>query len=340
MERYQKMEKVGEGTYGIVYKAKDRVTGEIIALKKIRLEAEDEGIPSTAIREISLLKELQHPNIVRLYDVVHTERKLTLVFEFLDQDLKKYLDVCDSGLGLPILKSFLYQLLTGVAYCHHHRVLHRDLKPPNLLINREGQLKLADFGLARAFGIPVRSYTHEVVTLWYRAPDVLLGSRKYSTPVDIWSVGCIFAEMANGRPLVAGTSEEDQLDRIFRLLGTPKPQRDFPGIVDLPDWDPHRFPPYPPPRGGLSSLVPTLVDNYDPHNPNQDHGTAAAAADSANTSSSSSSGGIDLLNHMLQYDPGRRITAQAALQHHFFAEMIQSAAAVAAPAPGVNSTHK
>ena len=128
MERYQKMEKIGEGTYGVVYKAKDRVTGEIIALKKIRLEAEDEGIPSTAIREISLLKELQHPNIVRLYDVVHTERKLTLVFEFLDQDLKKYLDVCDSGLDLPILKSFLYQLLTGVAYCHHHRVLHRDLK--------------------------------------------------------------------------------------------------------------------------------------------------------------------------------------------------------------------
>jgi cyclin-dependent kinase len=122
MERYQKMEKIGEGTYGVVYKAKDRVTGEIIALKKIRLEAEDEGIPSTAIREISLLKELQHPNIV------HTERKLTLVFEFLDQDLKKYLDVCDSGLDLPILKSFLYQLLTGVAYCHHHRVLHRDLK--------------------------------------------------------------------------------------------------------------------------------------------------------------------------------------------------------------------
>jgi serine/threonine protein kinase len=352
MERYQKMEKIGEGTYGVVYKAKDRVTGEIIALKKIRLEAEDEGIPSTAIREISLLKELQHPNIVRLYDVVHTERKLTLVFEFLDQDLKKYLDVCDSGLGLPILKSFLYQLLTGVAYCHHHRVLHRDLKPPNLLINREGQLKLADFGLARAFGIPVRSYTHEVVTLWYRAPDVLLGSRKYSTPVDIWSVGCIFAEMANGRyvpykdrdvvrcirlffpsgiqsilhvsvvsslvlyyfisleqsfllnsrlilyftslhfrPLVAGTSESDQLDRIFRLLGTPT-IGDYPGIVELPDYAPDQFPPYPPPRGGLASLCPTL----DPL-------------------------GVDLLGKMIQYDPSRRISAQAALEHPFFQEM-------------------
>jgi cyclin-dependent kinase len=290
MERYQKMEKIGEGTYGVVYKAKDRVTGEIIALKKIRLEAEDEGIPSTAIREISLLKELQHPNIVRLYDVVHTERKLTLVFEFLDQDLKKYLDICDSGLDLPILKSFLYQLLTGVAYCHHHRVLHRDLKPPNLLINREGQLKLADFGLARAFGIPVRSYTHEVVTLWYRAPDVLMGSRKYSTPVDIWSVGCIFAEMANGRPLVAGTSEADQLDRIFRLLGTPK-LADYPGIVDLPEYSPD-LPPYPPPRNGLASLVPTLDAE-----------------------------GIDLLSLMLQYDPARRITAQAALEHPFFYEM-------------------
>ena len=127
------MEKIGEGTYGIVYKAKDRVTGEIIALKKIRLEAEDEGIPSTAIREISLLKELQHPNIVRLYDVLHTERKLTLVFEFLDQDLKKYLDVCDGGLGLPILKSFLFQLLTGVAYCHHQKALCAQLKPTAVL---------------------------------------------------------------------------------------------------------------------------------------------------------------------------------------------------------------
>lgn len=291
MERYQKMEKIGEGTYGVVYKAKDRVSGEIIALKKIRLEAEDEGIPSTAIREISLLKELQHPNIVRLYDVVHTEKKLTLVFEFLDQDLKKYLDVCDNGLELPIMKSFLYQLLMGVAYCHHHRVLHRDLKPPNLLINREGQLKLADFGLARAFGIPVRSYTHEVVTLWYRAPDVLMGSRRYSTPVDLWSVGCIFAEMANGKPLIAGTSEADQLERIFRLLGTPS-QADYPEIVDLPDYHPN-LPRYPPPPNGFAGLVPTLDAT-----------------------------GVDLLSKMLQYDPARRITANEALKHPFFYEFI------------------
>uniref|UniRef100_A0A7S2K0W0 Cyclin-dependent kinase 2 homolog n=1 Tax=Leptocylindrus danicus TaxID=163516 RepID=A0A7S2K0W0_9STRA len=293
MERYQKLEKIGEGTYGIVYKAKDRVTGEIIALKKIRLEAEDEGIPSTAIREISLLKELQHPNIVRLYDVVHTERKLTLVFEFLDQDLKKYLDVCDGGLSLPILKSFLFQLLTGVAYCHYHRVLHRDLKPPNLLINREGQLKLADFGLARAFGIPVRSYTHEVVTLWYRAPDVLMGSRKYSTPVDVWSIGCIFAEMANGRPLITGTSESDQLDRIFRTFGTPT-EVDYPGIVDLPEYSPDLLPRYPPPRN-IASLVPTLDPN-----------------------------GVDLFSRMMRYDPAKRITASEALNHPFFFDIVQN----------------
>ena len=126
--------------------------------------------PQQAIREISLLKELQHPNIVRLYDVVHTERRLTLVFEYLDQDLKKYLDICEGGLEITILKSFLYQLLCGVAFCHTHRVLHRDLKPQNLLINREGKLKLADFGLARAFGIPVRSYTHEVCLTSHNSP--------------------------------------------------------------------------------------------------------------------------------------------------------------------------
>merc|ERR1719451_269042 len=236
-DRFQKLNKIGEGTYGVVYKAKDKLTGDILALKKIRLEAEDEGIPSTAIREIALLKQLQHPNIVRLYDVVHTERRLTLVFEYLDQDLKKYLDICDGGLETAILKSFLYQLLCGVAFCHTHRVLHRDLKPQNLLIPREGKLKLADFGLARAFGIPVRSYTHEVVTLWYRAPDVLMGSRKYSTPVDIWSVGCIFTEMVNGRALFPGNTDADQLQKIFKILGTPS-EPIWPTITELPDWKP------------------------------------------------------------------------------------------------------
>jgi len=287
MEKYQKIEKIGEGTYGVVYKAKNRVTSELVALKKIRLEAEDEGIPSTAIREISILKELQHPNIVRLHDVIHTEKKLTLVFEYLDQDLKKYLDASE-GLDAHQIKSSLYQLLRGVAFCHDRRVLHRDLKPQNLLINKEGELKLADFGLARAFGIPVRSYTHEVVTLWYRAPDVLMGSRKYSTPVDIWSVGCIFGEMASGRPLFPGTSDQDQLLRIFRILGTPT-EESWPTMVDLPEYKPD-FPQFEPQP--LSKIAPKL-DQV----------------------------GWDLLSSMLRYEPQQRISAKAAMQHPYFDDL-------------------
>jgi len=285
-----KLERIGEGTYGIVYKAKDKKTGDFLALKKIRLEDSAEGIPSTAIREISLLKQLRHPNIVKLYDVVHTEKKLTLVFEFLDQDLKKYLDACgDTGLDPHTIKSFLYQLLDGIAYCHLHRVLHRDLKPQNLLINMEGELKLADFGLARAFGIPVRNYTHEVVTLWYRAPDVLLGSRNYSTQVDIWSVGCIFAEMANGRPLFPGSSEDDQLNKIFKTLGTPS-EKSWPGMVDLPEYKKKTFQRYPGLK--LNKVVRRL-----------------------------SKSGLDLLSQMLQFDPAKRISAESALLHPYFQDL-------------------
>lgn len=173
------------GTYGVVYKARDLTTKDqrVVALKKIRLEAEDEGVPSTAIREISLLKEMNDPNIVRLLNIVHADgHKLYLVFEFLDLDLKKYMEalpVSQGGRGkaLPegsglagqnlvmddkMVKKFMMQLCQGVKYCHSHRVLHRDLKPQNLLIDDKCNLKLADFGLARAFGVPLRTYTHEV----------------------------------------------------------------------------------------------------------------------------------------------------------------------------------
>mmetsp|Transcript_15348 Transcript_15348/g.17373 ORF Transcript_15348/g.17373 Transcript_15348/m.17373 type:complete len:301 (-) Transcript_15348:65-967(-) len=294
MERYQRLEKLGSGTFGVVYKAKDRMTGETVALKKIRLETEDEGIPSTTIREISLLKQLKHPNIVRLHDVVHSERKLTLVFEFLDQDLKQYLDTFGGGgqgggLEPRVMRSFMYQLLRGIAYCHHHRVLHRDLKPQNLLISREGQLKLADFGLARAFGIPVRHYTHEVVTLWYRPPDVLMGSRRYSTPVDIWSIGCIFAEMYNGLPLFPGKSEDRQLEVIFCKLSPPSPES-YPSLVDLPGWSPK--------YQRVKQVPPTLEEALKHMEPE----------------------GFDLLKRMIAYDPTQRITARDAMKHRYFFE--------------------
>nr|XP_012154364.1 PREDICTED: cyclin-dependent-like kinase 5 isoform X2 [Megachile rotundata] len=200
MQKYEKLEKIGEGTYGTVFKAKNRETHEIVALKRVRLDEDDEGVPSSALREICLLKELKHKNIVRLYDVLHSDRKLILVFEHCDQDLKKYFDSLNGEIDLDVVKSFLYQLLRGLAFCHSRNVLHRDLKPQNLLINKNGELKLADFGLARAFGIPVKCYSAEVVTLWYRPPDVLFGAKLYTTSIDMWSAGCIFAEVTGMQP--------------------------------------------------------------------------------------------------------------------------------------------
>ena len=160
-----------------------------MALKKIRLEKEDDGVPSTAIREIALLKGLKHPNIVELKDVIYEDETLHLVFEYLEYDIKKYMKEKqktngNQGLSLDEVKSFTYQILHGLAYCHAHRVMHRDLKPQNLLVSSDGIIKLADFGLARAFSLPVKTYTHEVVTLWYRAPEVLLGQKQYSPPLD------------------------------------------------------------------------------------------------------------------------------------------------------------
>ncbi|XP_072501862.1 cyclin-dependent kinase 3 isoform X1 [Notamacropus eugenii] len=286
MDVFQKVEKIGEGTYGVVYKARNRQTGQLVALKKIRLDSETEGVPSTAIREISLLKELKHPNIVRLLDVVHSEKKLYLVFEFLSQDLKKYMDsAAATELPLHLVKSYLFQLLQGVNFCHSHRVIHRDLKPQNLLINELGAIKLADFGLARAFGVPLRTYTHEVVTLWYRAPEILLGCKFYSTAVDVWSIGCIFAEMVTRRALFPGDSEIDQLFRIFRTLGTPS-EAMWPGVTQLPDYK-GSFPKWT--KKSIEEIVPSL----DPE-------------------------GKDLLMQLLQYDPNRRISAKAALTHHYF----------------------
>ena len=236
------------------------------------------------------MKELKHENIVSLHDVIHTENKLMLVFEFMDRDLKKYMDSRgDRGsLDYITIKSFMYQLLKGIAFCHDNRVLHRDLKPQNLLINTKGQLKLADFGLARAFGIPVNTFSNEVVTLWYRAPDVLLGSRTYNTSIDIWSAGCIMAEMYTGRPLFPGTTNEDELQKIFRLMGTPS-ERTWPGISNFPEHKP-TFHVYA--TQDLRSILPQ-VDAL----------------------------GLDLLGRMLQLRPEMRISAKDALVHAWFRDL-------------------
>lgn len=289
-EEYEKIEKVGEGTYGVVYKARHKKSDQIVALKKIRLENEDEGVPSTAMREISILKELRHPNVVYLQDVHLTESRLYLVFEFLSMDLKRYLDNLPEKeyIDKMLLKSYLYQILEALLFCHKRRVIHRDLKPQNLLIDSKGVIKLADFGLARAFIIPVRAYTHEVVTLWYRAPEVLLGCQRYATPVDMWSVGCIFAEMATKKPLFHGDSEIDQLFRIFRTMGTPT-EETWPGVTSLKAYK-NNFPSWK--RNVCRALIPQLDDT-----------------------------GLDLLEKMLIYDPHKRLNAKTAVLHAYFDDL-------------------
>ena len=291
LDQYIKEEKLGEGTYGVVYKCKDKETGKYVALKKVRLENEDEGIPSTSIREISILKQMHHQNIVNLIDLIHGEKRLYLVFEYLNYDLKKYLDLNGAPLKPDLVKSYLYQLLLAIKYCHSRRILHRDLKPQNLLLDTNGIIKVADFGLARAFGIPIKTLTHEILTLWYRAPEILLGQKEYSTPVDIWSIGLIFFEMAHRKPLFAGDCEIDQIFKIFQMYGTPT-EKTWPGITKLPEFK-LTFPQF---KGkGLECYN----KNIDPV-------------------------GLDLLAKMIQQDPCKRISAKQALKHPFFNDLDKS----------------
>ena len=191
-----------------------------MAVKENKIDHCDDGIPSTAIREIAVLQELRdNPYIVNLKEIVHGLKKnrLFLIFEYFNQDMKKFLDKVKTPLDPNQVRSILYQLLKGTEFCHERRIMHRDLKPSNLLVNPSvTQIKIADFGLARTMGLPLKTYTHEVVTLWYRAPEVLLGSKIYSTAIDIWSIGAIFYELAHKKPLFAGDSEIGQIFKIFR----------------------------------------------------------------------------------------------------------------------------
>lgn len=284
VSRYVKGVTLGEGTYGVVYKALDQETNRTVAVKKIRLGKYKEGVNFTALREIKLLKELRDPNIIELVDVYPHKRNLHLVFEFMESDLEAVIRDRNIVLSAADIKSYMQMTLRGLSHCHKKWVLHRDMKPNNLLIGADGQLKLADFGLARIFGSPDRTFTHQVFARWYRAPELLFGSKQYGSAVDIWAAACIFAELLLRRPFLQGSSDIDQLGKIFACFGTPR-ESQWPDMTSLPDYVEYQFcAPVP-----MRTLFPRASDDC-----------------------------IDLLTKMFSYDPKARVTAQQALEHRYF----------------------
>lgn len=236
--RYEKIDFLGEGQFATVYKARDIETDAIVAVKKIKIGSREEaadGINRTALREIKLLHELHHENVIGLLDVFGHKSNVSLVFDFMDTDLEVIIKDSKIVLTPANVKAYMIQTLQGLEYLHLNWILHRDLKPNNLLVNGNGILKLGDFGLAKFFGSPTRINTNQVVTRWYRSPELLYGARQYGTGVDIWAVGCILAELLLRVPFLPGESDLDQLTKIFQALGTPT-EENWPDLKALPDY--------------------------------------------------------------------------------------------------------
>ncbi|XP_023029164.2 uncharacterized protein [Leptinotarsa decemlineata] len=293
VEEFQCLNRIEEGTYGVVYRARDKRTEDIVALKRLKMEKEKEGFPITSLREINTLLKGQHPNIVTVREIVVGSNmdKIFIVMDYVEHDLKSLMETMRHKKQhfMPgEIKCLLQQLLLAVAHLHDNWILHRDLKTSNLLLSHKGILKVGDFGLAREYGSPLKAYTPIVVTLWYRAPELLLCTKEYSTPIDMWSVGCIFAELILMNALFPGKSDVDQLNRIFKDLGTPS-EKIWPGFNQLPAVKKVKFNDYPVSnlRGKFSTL---------------------------------SEAGLGLLLKFLTYDPVQRITAEEAMKHIYFNE--------------------
>ncbi|XAO22536.1 hypothetical protein I312_101308 [Cryptococcus bacillisporus CA1280] len=288
---YTRLNHIEEGTYGVVFRARCNDTGEIYALKKLKLDEEKQGFPITSLREVmALMIAGGHENVVGIREIVvgDTLNQVFIVMPFIEHDLKTLLADMPHPFLQSEVKTIMLQLLSAVAHCHANWILHRDLKTSNLLMNNRGQIKVADFGLARKFGDPLGEMTQLVVTLWYRSPELLLGGKEYTTAVDIWSIGCIFAELMQGEPLFPGRGEIDQINRIFQLLGRPNDES-WPGYSSLPLVQ--KINPIGPMFSTLRQKFKHLT--YEGHN---------------------------LLSSLLCYDPERRITAEEALKHPYFSE--------------------
>ncbi|EDQ92174.1 uncharacterized protein MONBRDRAFT_14620 [Monosiga brevicollis MX1] len=219
MEKYEKLSKIGEGSYGIVIKCRHKESGRIVAIKKFLETEDDPQIRKIALREVRMLKMLKHGNLVNLHEVFRRKRRLHLVFEFLDHSLLDELDANPKGLDEVQIKKVTFQILKGLEFCHANNVIHRDVKPENILISRENIVKLCDFGFARTVSGQGAAYTEYVATRWYRAPELLVGDTQYGAPVDVFATGCVVAEMLTGQPLWPGKSDIDQLYHIIQTFG-------------------------------------------------------------------------------------------------------------------------
>ncbi|PXF50019.1 Cyclin-dependent kinase 11B [Gracilariopsis chorda] len=299
VECYERLNFIDEGTYGRVFRARDIQTGQIYALKQVKLGNDRDGFPVTALREISTLFSVNHPNVVRLREVVvgSTTDKIYLVMEYAEHDLLSLLERMKCPYSASEIKSLMQQLLRGVAHLHDNWILHRDLKPSNLLLTGQGVLKVCDFGLARNYGDPLSKYTQGVVTLWYRAPELLMGSTLYSTAVDMWAIGCIFAELVLMRPLLQGKGELDQLAKIASMFGAPS-EKCWGGFSKLPNSRRVSFRSY-----GEGNFIEHFYEGT---------GCTRRLRTSKNA--------IDLMQSMLLYDPEKRISAADALRHPYFSE--------------------
>ncbi|XP_029641554.1 cyclin-dependent kinase 11B isoform X3 [Octopus sinensis] len=291
VEEFNCLNRIEEGTYGVVYRAKDKKSDEIVALKRLKMEKEKEGFPITSLREINTLLKAQHPNIVTVREIVVGSNmdKIYIVMDYVEHDLKGLMETMKQPFLVGEVKTLMLQLLKAVAHLHDNWILHRDLKTSNLLLSHKGILKVGDFGLAREYGSPLKHYTPVVVTLWYRAPELLLGTKEYTTCIDMWSVGCIMAEFLTMKPLWPGKSEVDQLTRIFKDLGTPN-EKIWPGVSELPVFRKVNFGEYT--YNKLRVRFGSYLTDL----------------------------GFDLLNKFLTFDPSKRITAEEAKSHEYFKE--------------------